>query len=150
MSKDATLESLRVAIRKLENKVEPIDRLLAQFRQFGQKLQLLEQRYAAIAGVVLTPSQRRAVALPPTDDLPVVDAVAVAPAPAAPAAASAGLDVAELRGMFADLGRELASSLGSAIRDATGAAPVAGGVVPTVDDLNLDPRSVVAFEQPRG
>lgn len=149
MAKEASLESFRVTVRKLEQAVAQLAQLPARVAGFERKLMQLEQRVGQLLG-------RAGIAVIEPEPAPAAE-----PAIPPPVGATAQEVGAVVREAITELGTQLAAVLRDIASPLT-VAPLPPGVRPVgvkngsklpsddLGDLGVDPKSVVAFEQAKG
>lgn len=146
--KDATLESIRVAVRKLEKAVAPFEQLGVRVSGLERKLAALENKVTGLFSNGLVARARKAGLL---EAAPEPEPEPELPPPAA--------SVDEIASTIKAAVGEIGVQLGETLRDALAgflppppARPVKNGAAqPMVsDDLGIEGRAVVAFEQTKG
>lgn len=144
MAKDATLESLRVTLRKVEQRFAPLEALAVRVGKIERILTQLDQRVSGLLGKAAP-----ILALQPEPE----------PEPVAPppAAAITAEDIGlALRAAVTDLGTQLSAVLRESLNPPVPRQtqpPRNGAVKPSSEDLGelgIEGGSVVAFEQTRG
>lgn len=144
--KDATLESIRVAVRKLEKAVLPIEGLSVRLVGLERKFGALDAKVAGLFANGLV-ARARAVGILEQEPEPEPEQT--------PPVALSGEDIAAtIKASVAEIGLQLGETLRDALAGLLPPAPARpknGAAHPMVsDDLGIDGRSVVAFEQPKG
>ena len=149
MGKDASLESMRVAIRKCESAVQAVVGLPARLAGLERRVQALDNAVRVLTGRPLR-------AVPPLPSLAELEGIGSPPeAPDAEPSPTAPLTTAALQSMFAQLGRELAAGLREALQPTEVPPPLVRAPREPrgpldLSDIGVTPDSVVSYEQTRG